>query len=57
MRLKQRLQGIPWWSSGWDSVLSLPRAQVQSLVRELRSCKSHSTAKKQNKTNNKKQRL
>ena len=30
--------GIPWRSSGWDSALSLPRAWVQSLVGELRSC-------------------
>ena len=28
-------KGIPWRSSGWDSTLSLPRAQVQSQVREL----------------------
>ena len=28
-------QGTPWWSSGQDE-LSLPRAQVQSLVGELR---------------------
>ena len=27
--------GIPWWSSGEDSILSLPRAQIQSLVEEL----------------------
>ena len=30
--------GIPRWSSGQDSMLSLPRVQVQSLVRERRSC-------------------
>jgi len=27
--------GIPWWSSGEDSIISLPRAQIQSLVEEL----------------------
>ena len=37
---------IPWWSSGWDSLLSPLRAQVQSLVGELRSC--HSQKKKKN---------
>ena len=42
--LKKR--GIPWRSSGQDSALSLLRAQVQSLVGELRSHKPCSTAKK-----------
>ena len=28
---------IPWWSSGWDSVLPLQGPQVRSLVGELRS--------------------
>ena len=32
-------EGIPWWSSGQDSVLSLPKVQIQSLVRKLRSYK------------------
>ena len=36
--LKNRdILGPLWWSSGWDSALSAPRAQVQSLLRELRS--------------------
>ena len=35
-QIKMSLEGIPWWSSGLDSELSLPRAQVQSLVGELR---------------------
>ena len=36
--LKNRdILGALWWSSGWDSVLSALRAQVQSLLRELRS--------------------
>ena len=29
--------GLPWWFSGLDSVLPMQGAQVQSLVRELRS--------------------
>ena len=37
--LKSELgQGLPWWSRG-RTELSLPRAPVQSLVRELRSRK------------------
>ena len=36
--------GILWRSSGWDSVLSLPRAWVKYLVRKLRL--QHSAAKK-----------
>ena len=36
---RAKLLKIPWLSSGWDSSLSLPRAQVRSLVRELRSYK------------------
>ena len=31
------VSGVPWWFSGWDSVLPLPEAHVQSLVREQRS--------------------
>ena len=31
--------GTAWESGGWDFVLSLPRARVLSLVRELRSCR------------------
>ena len=37
--------GIPWWSSGEDSALSLLSLWVRSLVRELRSGKPPSTAK------------
>ena len=40
---------VPWWSSGWDSTLSLPRAGVQSLVQELRSLKLHGQKKKKKK--------
>ena len=42
-------QEIPWRSSGWDSLLSLPRAQVQSLVGEL---KSHKLSGMTNQTRN-----
>ena len=38
--------GIPWWSTGYNSVLSLPGAQVRSLVEELRSHKPHGTPPK-----------
>ena len=42
--------GLPWWSSGEDSVLPLQEAQVQSLVGKLRSYMSWSkTKKKKNK--------
>ena len=37
------LQGIPWWSSGQATA----RAQVQSLVGDLRYCKPRGVAKKQ----------
>ena len=47
---KKSLLGIPWWSSGQDSVLSLPRARVRSLVGELdptsRKAQSLSPSKK-----------
>ena len=36
--------GLPWWSSGWDSVLPLQGAWVPSLVGELGSCMPHGTA-------------
>ena len=40
--------GISWWSSGYDSVLSLPRAQVPWLG-ELRSCEPRGVARKKKK--------
>ena len=46
---KKLTLGIPWWSSGYNSVLSLPRAWVQSLVRELKSHKPRGAAKKRKK--------
>ena len=36
-------KGSPWHSRGSESVLSLPRAWLQLLLRELRSCKPHSS--------------
>ena len=41
--------GVPWRSSGGDSVLSPQRAWVQSLVGELRSHKTHGVAEKEKK--------
>ena len=41
---KYTWKGILWWSSGWDSHLSLPKAQVQSLVGELRAHQLQGTA-------------
>ena len=47
MYLPQEKQemGIPWWPSGWESVLLLQGAWVQSLVGELGSCKPRSQKK------------
>ena len=45
--LEIKFQGILWQSSGQDSELSLLRVSIQSLVRELRSHKLHSAAKKE----------
>ena len=39
-------EGIPWWSSGQDSALSLPKFWIQSLVRKLRSYKPCGIARK-----------
>ena len=43
-KMKKKKKSL--WSSGWDSALSLPRMQIQSLVMELRSCKLCRTANK-----------
>ena len=45
---KENNKATPMWSRGCDSVLSLLRAWIQSLVRERRFCKPHSVAKKKN---------
>ena len=42
--------GITWLSSGWDSMLSPLRAQVQFLVGELRSHQPCGTAEKKKTT-------
>ena len=47
--LERCFMGIPWWSSGQDSILLLLRTQVQSLVGELGSLKLHGMAKKKKK--------
>ena len=53
--LRKGKWGIPWWPSGWDSELSLPRTWVQSLVGELRSHHPNGTVlKNQNKQAKKK---
>ena len=44
--------GIPWWSRWQDSELSLIRALVPSLVRELRSYRLYHRAKKKKKKKN-----
>ena len=33
--MKLLAEGLPWWSSGWDFVLSVQGTQVQSLVMEV----------------------
>ena len=45
----KKFSGLPWWSSGQDSVLSLQRSWVPSLVGELRSPKLCGAAKKRKK--------
>ena len=42
---KTSVMGIPWWSSGYSFVLSLLRERIQSLVRELSSCKLQCAAR------------
>ena len=41
--------GVPWWSRWQDSELSLTRALVPSLIRELRSYRLYHKAKKKKK--------
>ena len=43
---KREIRGLPWRSSGSDFVLPLQGTQVQSLVREVRSCMPCGAAKK-----------
>ena len=50
--LDSTTKGIHWWSSGWESVLSLVRAWVQSLIRGLGSHKPRRMTKKKKKKKN-----
>ena len=34
-KIRNVWEGLPWWSSGWDSMLPMQGAWVQSLVGEL----------------------
>ena len=40
-RFKRHQSGLPWWSSGQDSMLPVQGSQVLSLVRELDPTRSH----------------
>ena len=44
--LRNVIRGLPWGSSGYDSVRPLQGAWVRSLVQELRSYKPHGVEKK-----------
>ena len=46
---KMKKPGVPWWSSGYNSALPLPRAWVQSLVKDWDS--TSCVAKRKNKNN------
>ena len=49
--------GIPWQSSGWDLVLSLPGSRFSSLVGELRSHKLLSCQKKKKKRETEREKI
>ena len=51
IEFKKMFMELLSWSSGWDSALPPPRALVQSLVGELRSCMPHGMAKNREKKN------
>ena len=46
------IMGLPWWSSGENSVLLMQEVQVQFLVRELRSHMPLGMTKKKKKDKN-----
>ena len=49
-KLKIETEGLPWWSSDYDSMQFPPQgAWVRSLVEELRSCLLHCMVKKKKK--------
>ena len=57
--LEREPWGYPWWSSGQNSVLSLSRVQVQSLVGELNPTSpvaKKKTKQKKKQTNKQKER-
>ena len=54
--LEREPWGYPWWSSGQNSVLSLSRVQVQSLVGELNPTSPVAKKTKTNKQTKKKQK-
>ena len=47
VKLVEENMRIPWRPRGWDSVVSLPRPQGQSLGGELGSCELHGMGKKE----------
>ena len=51
-QMRNKNWGLPWWSSGYDSVLPTQEAQVQSWVTELRSHMLWGLAKKTQPTKN-----
>ena len=55
--MKMFTGGILWRSSGWDSVLSLPRVWFQYLVRKLRLQKLHGAAKKKKKKKKEREKM
>lgn len=48
---KNNGQGFSWHPSGYDSVLTMYGARVQSVLRELRSCKPDDAAQLGGKNN------
>ena len=46
---QNRVIELPWWSSGWDSTLSVQGAWVRASVRKLGSHMPHSMAKQMSK--------
>ena len=55
--LRNVVQGLPWGSSGYGSVLPLQGTWVRSLVQELRSYKPHGVAKKSRKKGKKEKEM
>ena len=51
-RVNMASSGLPWLSSGYESVLPLQRVQVQSVIRELSSMLYSVAERKKSKTKN-----